>query len=314
MKKMLMEAVIEARGLSRKFDGITAVDGIDLSVCRGEVFGFLGPNGAGKTTTVRLLAAVLRPMAGWARVLSHDVIKEAAAVRQKVGVLTENPSLYERLSAQENLLVFGQLYGLADRRLQSRIDELLEFFGLAERSKDRVGTFSSGMKKRLTLARALIHDPPLLFLDEPTAGLDPEAAKLVRDHISELSREAQRTIFLCTHNLEEAQKLCTRVAVIDEGRILACGSPQELERSLWQGLCVEIMLEQFHQSAMVAIQKQGRSVRAQGTKLIVEITGEHEIPELVNAVTKAGGRITSVSPLRRSLEEVYLKLMEEAKR
>ncbi|MBZ0288430.1 MAG: ABC transporter ATP-binding protein, partial [Anaerolineae bacterium] len=194
-----MAHTIEAEGLSRTFGTLKAVDSVSFTVDKGEVFGLLGPNGAGKTTLVRLLNGVLAASAGNARVLGCDPATQGDTVRARTGVLTEQPSLYERLTARDNLLFFGTMYGVGEADLPARVDELLEMFDLSAQANDRVGGFSKGMKQRLALARTLIHQPELLFFDEPTAGLDPEAARGVTELIEQLSRESGRTVFLCTH-------------------------------------------------------------------------------------------------------------------
>ncbi len=194
-----MTNVIEMRELSREFGHVKALNGFSCDVHEGEVFGLLGPNGAGKTTTVRLLNGVLAPTSGQARVLGFDPVTQGTDLRRRTGVLTETPSLYERLTARDNLTIFGKLYGVKEPKLTARVNELLDLFGLAERADDRAGGFSKGMKQRLALARALLHEPELLFLDEPTAGLDPEAARHVMQLIAQLSRQKGRTVLLCTH-------------------------------------------------------------------------------------------------------------------
>jgi ABC-2 type transport system ATP-binding protein len=209
-------------------------------VHEGEVFGLLGPNGAGKTTTVRLLNGVLTPTGGHVRVLGLDPTSQSSALRRRTGVLTENPSFYERLTVRENLTTHGRLYGVPETQLRQRVDELLETFGLWDRASDKIDGFSKGMKQRLALARAVLHDPELLFLDEPTSGLDPEAARQMTQLIAQLSHREGRTVFLCTHNLDEAQRLCDRVAVMNQGRLLAVGSPAEVSRTLWQNLWVDV--------------------------------------------------------------------------
>ncbi|HWG85871.1 MAG TPA: ABC transporter ATP-binding protein, partial [Deinococcales bacterium] len=213
-----MSQAITANNLRRDFANLRAVDDLSFTVSKGEVFGMLGPNGAGKTTTVRLLNGVLAPTGGSASVLGHDPARDGEAVRRHTGVLTETPSIYERLSARDNLRFFATLYGVPEDQLDRRADATLASLGLQERARDRAGTFSRGMKQRLALARAIVHDPPLLFLDEPTAALDPEAAKGVLDLIEHLARDGKRTVVLCTHNLTEAERLCDRVAVISRGR------------------------------------------------------------------------------------------------
>ena len=237
-----MNTIIEVNGLERSFGSNLAVDGMTFHVKQGEVFGLLGPNGAGKTTTVRLLNGILPPSGGSARVFGLDPATDGQRIRQQTGVLTETPNLYERLSASENLEFFGTLTGIPKETLKPRVAEILEFFGLQERAKDKVETYSKGMKQRLALARALVHQPPLLFLDEPTSGLDPEAAQQVNELIADLSRDDGRTILLATHNLPEAQRLCDRVAIMNKGRILALGSLKELSHKLWPATWVDITL------------------------------------------------------------------------
>ena len=186
--------MIETFDLTKKFDGVTAVNEVSFKVFKGEIFGYLGPNGAGKTTTVRLLSCVLRPTSGTATVCGYDILEDADKIRSIIGVLTEFPTLYERLSALDNLLFFAKLYGMNENEARRRIKELLEFFGLWERRRDKVGTFSKGMMKKLAIARALLHDPEVLFLDEPTSGLDPKSAKEIRELILKLSKAEKRTI------------------------------------------------------------------------------------------------------------------------
>ncbi|HHK67491.1 MAG TPA: ABC transporter ATP-binding protein, partial [Candidatus Acetothermia bacterium] len=221
--------MIEAQKLTRKFGAITAVSDLDLAVEKGEVFGFLGPNGAGKTTTIRMLAALIAPTSGSATVAGFRVGRENRSIRQNVGVLTETPGLYKRLSALDNLLFFARLYGVNSPEKQA--ERYLRLFELWDRRDQLAGSFSKGMRQKLALARALLHEPQVLFLDEPTAGLDPEAAKVVRDLIETL-RTRERTIFLCTHNLDEAERLCDRVALF-KTRLVALGRPSELKERMY---------------------------------------------------------------------------------
>lgn len=307
--------VIDAKNLVREFNGKRVINRVSFGIKEGEIFGFLGPNGAGKTTTVRLLSGVLAPTEGSAWVMGYDVRSEPLEVRKVIGVLTETSSLYEKLSAKENLAFFGHLYGLDGEMLNNRINELLQFFGLQEKSMDKVGTFSTGMKKRLSLARALFHDPPVLFLDEPTSGLDPEGARLIRNHINELSKEEKRTIFLCTHNLEEAKELCSRVAIIDNGKIIAIGSPEDLERDLWQKTEVEVNLDEANNEMLKFIRELEivMNMRIDKEKIFIELGSQNDIPVLVEEIVHKGGRIFSVNQVSHSLEEIYFRIREEKK-
>ena len=218
----------------------TALDGISFSVEEGEVFGVLGPNGSGKTTLVRLLNGVLAPTSGRAYLFGRDVTVDGTYIRERTGVLTETPSLYERLTARKNLTFFSRFYGIPDAEIPHRVERVLSLLDLADRSDDAVGGFSKGMKQRLAIARALIHDPQVIFLDEPTSGLDPEASRQVDGIIRGLAADKGKTIFLCTHNLNEAQNLCSRVAMINRGRVLAQGSIQDLTERLWKAVPLEM--------------------------------------------------------------------------
>ena len=311
-----MDSVIVTQGLSRRFGDTVAVDRLDLSVQTGEVFGFLGPNGAGKTTTVRLLNGVLGANEGRARVLGFDLATQSAEIRRLTGVLTETPSLYDSLTARQNLRLFGDLYGVKEAELPGRIDALLDQFDLGQRGDDRVGTFSKGLRQRLAIARALLHEPPLLFLDEPTAGLDPAAARMVTDLIRQLSHHEGRTIFMCTHNLGEAQRLCDRVGVIDRGLLRATGTPQELASQLWQDVWVQIDLHGEPSAEVAHAVARAPGVRGhtmEGSSLLVELDREDNIPDLVVAISLAGGRIYSVVPQEHSLEDIYFKIQGDGR-
>ncbi len=214
---------IEVRDLTRDYNGLRALDHIQFDVAQGEVFGFLGPNGAGKTTTIRILTGQLRPTSGAARVMGCDVVTERDRLKPQIGVVFEYQNVYERLTARDNLLFAAQLYGVDAQR----VDETLAQLGLAERARDRVKSYSNGMKQRLLIARALLHQPKVLFLDEPTRGLDPNVARDIRAFVADLARQGV-TVFLTTHYMEEADRLCQRVAILDHGRIVALGAPAQL--------------------------------------------------------------------------------------
>ncbi len=310
-----MTKVIEAYGLTKAFGSQIAVDHLSFAVEVGEIFGLLGPNGAGKTTTIRMLSCLIAPSEGGATVSSYNIAKNPLDVRQTVGVLTENPSLYERLSAQENMNFFAEAYNLSEpKERTSRIRELLEFFNLWERRNDKVATFSKGMKQKLAIARALVHKPPVLFLDEPTAGLDPESAKEVRDLIEMLSRREKRTILLCTHHLEDAERLCNRVMIINKGKSLVVGTTDELRNRIIGKPTVRINLGKLDLKIVEAIKRVSHVERvdvdesASSITLVLDDIGVGT-PEVVKSIVNAGGLVLAVYPVRPSLEEAYLKMV-----
>jgi ABC-2 type transport system ATP-binding protein len=306
--------MIDTENLSRKFGSLTAVDSVTLHVDEGEVFGFLGPNGAGKTTTVRMLCCLIGKTGGQARIggYSVDSEKDCLKIRKIVGLLPENVGLYDTLSAYRNLDFYGKLYEVSDQKRQENIEHLLKLLGIWERREDAVGTFSKGTKQKIAIARSLIHDPKVLFLDEPTANLDPEAAKTVRDFILDLKKE-KRTIFLNTHNLDEAERLCDRIAIL-KTKLIAVDSPKNLERSLYKRKTI-VHLESVTDGILAVVQKLGsvRNTRASDNKLILDIDNpEKDNPDVVRAIVNAGGNIQFVTELRSTLEDVYLKLIREA--
>jgi ABC-2 type transport system ATP-binding protein len=312
-------AVIEVEKLSKAFGSFVAVDSLSFEIKEGEVFGLLGPNGAGKTTTIRMLAGLISPSEGSAKVKGLVVGKDSLRVRVTVGILTENPSLYERLTALENMNFFAEAYGLTDpKKKQDKIKELLTFFGLWERRNDKVAAFSKGMKQKLAIARALVHEPSVLFLDEPTSGLDPESSKEVRDLIAKLSAHENRTVLLCTHHLEDAEKLCSRVMIINRGKSVIVGTPDDLRNRINSTPIVEIKLKKLD-SKIVAASKSVVGVKhvvadESAGKLTVTLgDAESETPELVKTVVESGGLIQEVTVVRPSLEEAYLKLIKEVK-
>lgn len=308
------EPVISVKGLTRRFGEVVAVEHLTMEVRPGEVFGFLGHNGAGKTTTVRLLNGVLAPSDGTARVLGMDPMRDGPALRRRTGILTETPSVDERLTGRDNLHIYADLYGVPRDEIPRRVGELLEFFELAHRADDMAGSYSKGMKQRLALARALLHRPELLFLDEPTAGLDPVAARRVHSMMMRLSREERRTVVLCTHNLAEAQKLCDRVAVLEHGHLVAIGTTAELAGQL--GRSLRLKLEVAPDAAMAALDVLQTSLgiadvsQEEGTITIVGAERE-KIPDLIAALVADGVRIYQVTTQKPSLEDVYFALHGE---
>jgi ABC-2 type transport system ATP-binding protein len=306
---------IETEDLTKRFGTLTAVDHLSFRVDPGEIFGLLGPNGAGKTTTIRMLASLIAPTEGCARVGGHDVVKESLRVREMVGILTESPSLYDRLTAEENMEFFAEAYGITDRSDRSnRIRELLEFFDLWERRNDKAGGFSKGMKQKLALARALVHSPEILFLDEPTSGLDPRSAKDIRDLMEELSERENQTILLSTHRLEDAERLCSRVMIIRDGESLIVGSPDELRRRMTGSPFLEVRLRRVDEGIIRSIrtleQVSNLSIDDDANKMTVGLKDlEEATPLVVRRIVEAGGLILSVEALEPSLEEAYLKLV-----
>ena len=305
--------VISIHDLVRMFDDLIAVNGLSFDVERGEVFGFLGHNGAGKTTTIRMLNGVLTPTGGSMKLFGLNPIENGPALRRRVGVLTESPSLDERLTARENLKFYANLYDVPAGKVDDRVAELLEQFELADRADDRVGEYSKGMKQRLALARALIHEPEMLFLDEPTSGLDPMVAHQVHDLIVGYASEG-RTVFMCTHNLVEAQRLCDRVAVLEHGRLLALGTPPELGQryARSQRLEIEVTAATQPQAVKTLSKMSGiENVQAQNHSVISCAGATQEtIPDIVALLVAEGVRISRVTPLEASLEDVYFALHE----
>jgi ABC-2 type transport system ATP-binding protein len=311
---MTTNSIVIADELSRRFGNTLAVDHLTLEVHAGEVFGILGHNGAGKTTTVRLLNGVLAPSDGTARVLGLSPVRDGPALRRHTGVLTETPSLDERLTGRENLTIYADLYSVPQADVPHRVDMALETFALADRADEKVRAYSKGMKQRLALARAIIHDPEILFLDEPTSGLDPVSARHVHELITRLSHQEGRTVFLCTHNLAEAQKLCDRVAVLRHGRVVALGAPRELARRLVHNLCLEIEVGSEETLAALDALKAAPGVTGvtQNNGTITVMGADREAaPDLVTSLVHAGVRIYRVVPQEPSLEDVYFALEDE---
>ncbi len=301
-----MTARIEVHGLGKQFGGRTAVEGLSFSVQSGEVYGLLGPNGAGKTTTVRILAGLLRPTTGSARVCDHG-LDDGEALRRSVGLLTEQPGLYDRLTGRENLRFFIRLNELDEGPAWQRAEGYLRRFGLLGREDEPCGSYSKGMRQKLAIVRALVHEPEVLFLDEPTSGLDPEAARTVRDAVAELAADG-RTIILCSHNLAEVERLCGRVAVV-RTRLLAEGPISVLRH---RGNVLEVRVEGQGDAAAAFLQPLGVAWTAQGALVRVTLQDEHQGPDVLAALVHAGVRVRSATPTSRSLEDVYLELVRES--
>jgi len=304
---------IETHGLTRQFGERTAVDDLSLSIPAGSVFGFLGPNGAGKTTTVRMLAALIAPTSGTAVVAGHTLGRENEAIRRSIGILTETPGLYDRLSAWQNLIFYARLYDVEPGRAAAQTERYLRELDLWERRDDKVGGFSKGMRQKLAIARALLHEPPVVFLDEPTSGLDPEAARTVLNFVKTLRAEG-RTIFLTTHNLPEADELCDLVGVF-RTRLVQVDTPEHLREGLFgRGIRIRLAGEAAGYLAIVKNMAFVRSVSANDGSLTVKLDDpDGQSPLLVQALSAAGAQIRSVEQVTHSLEDVYMELVGNKK-
>ena len=306
--------MIEIENLTRKFGDVTAVDRLTLTIAEGEVFGLLGPNGAGKTTTIRMLAGLIGETSGEARVAGCRVGDPAAARRLRglVGLMPEEAGLYPDLSAARTLDFYGRLYQVPSGTRATRTERLLTMLDLWDRRDARVRTFSKGMKQRLTIARALINDPPVLFLDEPTANLDPEGAKTVRDFLLQLKQE-KRTILLNTHQLTEAERVCDRVGVM-HSKLIAVGTPDGLRGTAAQH-ATAVQLTVVTDSVVAAARTaSGTDITVSGNTITVPVgKPERDNPELVKAIVAAGGEIQFITGIAPTLEEAYLKLLDDEK-
>jgi ABC-2 type transport system ATP-binding protein len=306
------DAVIRTEGLTRDFGTLRAVDGLTIEVRRGSVFGFLGPNGSGKTTTIRMLLGLIATTSGRANVMGFDAARQASDIRARSGCLLEHSGIYDRLSAEDNLDLFGRIWKLSAAERRARIKEVLQSFSLWDRRSDAAGSWSRGMKQKLAIARVLLHRPALVFLDEPTAGLDPLAAAALRDDLAALARREGVTVFLTTHNLSEAEKLCARVAVIRRGRLLAEGAPEEL-RVRKSGQRVEIEGRGFDDHVLAALRERPEigSAEVRDGRLVVDLKNNSPMAPLVPLLVSAGVEIEEIRKERASLEDVFMTLMEE---
>jgi ABC-2 type transport system ATP-binding protein len=302
------DQMIVTNKLTKRFGDNLAVDQLSLTIPPGEVFGLLGPNGAGKTTTIRILSALIGQTSGEAFVAGFEIGANDYEIRKNVGILTESPGLYDRLSAERNLAFFAKLYEVDD--IPNKTEQYLRMLGLWERRIEQVGTFSKGMRQKLAIARALLHEPKVLFLDEPTSGLDPEAARLVREFITELRQEG-RTIVICTHNLDEADRLCDRIAILN-AKLLALDTPANLRRQLF-GRTVVFHLTDVDEkyTEVVGSQDFVQSAKMIDNKLVVTLDDpETHNPALIRELVRLGADIQFVGELRRTLEDVYLRLVK----
>ena len=306
------EIAIETDNLTKYYGEILAVDHISFEVRKSEIFGFLGPNGAGKTTTIRMLTGLTPPTEGTAKIFGYDVVKETLEAKKRIGIVPETSNVYDDLSAWDNLIFSGELYGVSREQREKRAKDLLEMFGLYERRKDKVKGFSKGMKRKLTIAMGLVNDPELLFLDEPTSGLDVSSARTIKHMIKRLNDQGM-TIFLTTHNIEEANLICDRVAIINKGRIAAIDTPEKLKRTIES---VQSVVVAFNSSTPKLIEglrglPTVNEVLKQGDKFRLYTSDPSTvIEELWKFTNKNGLRIISLNTLGPSLEDVFLVLTE----
>jgi ABC-2 type transport system ATP-binding protein len=309
-----MSWLIETSGLTKSFESLMAVKDVSLRVAEGEIMALLGPNGAGKTTTIRMLASILRPSSGWARISGHSVVDEPLEVRRRVGLLTEHHGLYTRMQARSYLRYFGSLYSLDTAGMEGRIEKQLHDFGLLDVEHLRLGQYSRGMRQKLALARALLHDPSVLLLDEPTSAMDPASAKLVRRSIAGL-RSGRRGIVVCTHNLSEAEMLADRIAIIRRGEIIALGSPAELKQRLLGDPIMEVRVSHNLNGQGQDLPK-GAEAIDRGESWIRYRTSDPAAtnPQVIRHLQSAGAEVVTLTEVGRSLEDVYLEVVEAADR
>lgn len=305
--------MIEARNLTKNFNGLAAVDHVSFDVKRGEVFGLLGPNGAGKTTSIRMLSTLTRPTEGRATVGGYDVVKDDDEVRRLIGLVSEKIIMYDRLTAKENLWFFGRLYDIPDEILKDRIDELLGMVQLGDWKDSQVGTFSSGMRQRMNVIRALLNMPEALFLDEPTLGLDPQSSVEVREFVKKVNRENRTTIILTTHLMAEADLLCDRIGIIDHGKIVALDTSKNLKRlvSGADTTILELEIENLN-TAMISSLRSLDCVDSlsqdNSAHIKVQANGDRAFDAIIDAVRAEKGKIKSVRNLEPTLEDVFLHI------
>lgn len=305
-----MDNILEAHGLKKQYGDVAAVKGVDFAVRRGEILGFLGPNGAGKTTTISMLACLFPPTTGTATICGFDLVKQSTEIRKRIGLVPQELALYPTLPARENLLFFGRIYGLSGKALRERVDWALELVGLADRAKDTVQTYSGGMKRRVNIAAGLLHQPEILFLDEPTVGVDPQSRNYIFDNVERLNREGL-TILYTTHYMEEAERLCDRVAIIDRGQLIALDTPRALIDGLGGGIVhlgildgkIDVVAEYARGLAAV------KAVRRIDHKLEIEAHhAQNALVALLGATNELDATVTSLEVLQPNLETVFLRL------
>jgi ABC-2 type transport system ATP-binding protein len=302
--------IVEVSNLVKSYNGLTAVNGVNFAIRQGEIFGLLGPNGAGKTTTISMLTCLLIPTSGKVGIAGHDVVSNAKTVKSIIGLVPQDLAVYPQLSARDNLLFFGRIYGLKGRQLRQRVDDLLQMVGLNERANDLVNNFSGGMKRRVNIAAGLLHQPQVLFLDEPTVGVDPQSRNFIFDNIERLNQQGM-TILYTTHYMEEAERLCHRVAIIDRGQIVALDTPKALIDSLGGGIIRLGLPETTKQTFIAQLKKLPavKNISRQNNMLSVQTHHSREaLVQIIQLLNTAKITINTLEILEPNLESVFLHL------
>ncbi|MEA3557854.1 MAG: ATP-binding cassette domain-containing protein [Candidatus Thermoplasmatota archaeon] len=304
---------IVVNGLTKKFGELVAVDNISFSVAEGEIFGFLGPNGAGKTTTIRMLCTLSRPTRGHASIAGHDIGKEKHRVREQIGLVSEKLIMYDRLTARENLKLFGKLYDIPNKKLKSKMAELLDLVHMEKWVDKQIGTYSTGMKQRINVIRALLNEPKVLFLDEPTLGLDPQSTAEIREFIRKINKASGTTIILTTHMMVEADLLCDRIGIIDRGKIVALDTPENLKKMIsgTSNTILEIDIANMNSSIRTKLEELdtvNKVTLDSDTKLTVRANGDDAFDNIIDTIRGQNGKITRMKNLEPTLEDVFLHL------
>ena len=307
------DSMIEVRNLTKKFGKFTAVDSISFDVKKGEIFGLLGPNGAGKSTTLRILSTLARPTSGSAAINGYDIVKDDNKVRETLGIVSEKMIIYDRLTAKENLWFFGCLFGIPKEKLTKRIDDLLALVNLTQFKDKQVGTFSTGMRQRMNVIRALLNEPQVLFLDEPTLGLDPQSSVEIRDFVKKLNKEKGTTIIITTHMMVDADILCDRIAIVDHGKIIALDTSANLKKATVGANTLIIKLEISNLTGSMADKIKLLScvdavTQESETKLRIIVHGETAFDEILDVVRGMKGKISSMENVQPTLEDVFLHI------
>jgi len=309
----MTENAIIVEGLTKKFKYLVAVDNISFKVKKGEIFGFLGPNGAGKTTTIRMLCTLSRPTSGSATIAGHDIEKDKHKVREQIGLVSEKLIMYDRLTARENLKLFGKLYDLPRDKLKEKMEDLLALVSMEKWADKQIGTYSTGMKQRINVIRALMNEPKVLFLDEPTLGLDPQSTAEIREFIRKINKDSKTTIILTTHMMVEADLLCDRIGIIDKGKIVALDSPENLKKIITgkSNTILEIDITNMNsriKENLENLEFVNKVTMESNTRITVRANGDEAFDLIIDTIRDQKGKITRVKNLEPTLEDVFLHL------